>query len=228
MTRRVFLALLFVLGIATSPAQAAALSVSPIRLDVVYPGNTTRLTLRNSGAAPITAQVRVFLWSQRDGKDHFAETRNVVVSPPIATLTPGADFHVRILRTVNAPIQGQEAYRVVVDEVPETNRVRHIGLTVAIRYALPLFFISQDTGRPKVEWTVRMINGRRTLVATNSGDMHLRISNLAVGNLKLGKGLQGYVLGHSTRVFDLPRNANPAGAITADTDQGRLNAAIIR
>lgn len=228
MTRLIILFALLLAGLANGGANAASLSVSPIRLDVIHPGNTARLTLRNNGTRPLTAQVRVFQWSSQNGKDSFAETRNVVVSPPIASLAAGSEMHVRILRAGGGPVQGEESYRVVVDEIPDANRVQNVGVTIAIRYALPLFVISTEASKPQVAWTVRMIGGKRVLVATNAGDVHLRIANLTVGNLKLGKGLQGYVLGRSTRIFDLPRNANPAGALSADTDQGKLNASLAR
>lgn len=228
MTRWIILFALLIPAMHSTGSQAASLSVSPIRLDVVHPGNSSRLTLRNNGSRPLTAQVRVFQWSAQNGKDHFAETRNVVVSPPITTLPAGGEMNVRLLRTSTAPVQGEESYRVVVDEIPDANRVTTVGVTIAIRYALPLFVLSPNATKPQVEWSVRMLGGKRTLVATNNGDVHLRIANLTVGNLKLGKGLQGYVLGKSTKIFELPRNANPAGAISADTDQGKLNAALAR
>lgn len=228
MARCFILLVLLTAGLFNPSANAASLSVSPIRLDLVHPANSTRLTLRNNGSYPLAAQVRVFKWSNQNGKDHFAETRDVVVSPPISTIPAKSEMNVRIVRTNNAPVHGEESYRVVVDEVPTANRVTTVGITIAIRYALPLFVLAPDATRPQVAWTVRMINGKRALVATNAGEVHLRIANLGIGNLKLGRGLQGYVLGKSTRTFELPRNANPAGAISADTDQGKLNAALAR
>jgi len=209
-------------------ARAASLSVSPIRLDIASPGNNATLTLRNSGPRPINAQVRVFHWSQRNGKDFFAETRDVVVSPPIASLPAGGEINVRVLRVTGAPVKGQENYRVVVDQIPEAARPNTVGINIAIRYALPLFIVGPDASSARIAWSVRMVDGKRALVAINSGDVHLRIANLAIGSLRVGKGLQGYVLGHSTRVFELPRNANPSGPLTADTDQGKLNASLAR
>ena len=228
MTRLLILLIAFMCGFTSTGVQAASLTVSPIRLDVVHPGNNTRVVLRNDGPRPITAQVRVFKWSAMNGQDHFSETRDIVVSPPIASLPPGTDFNVRILRAGGGPVQGEESYRVVIDEIPEANRVRTIGITIAIRYAVPLFILSPDATKPQVSWSVRMVGGRRVLAASNAGDVHLRLANVSVGNVKLAKGLLGYVLGKSTRYFVLPRNANPSGAVTADTDQGRLNATLGR
>ena len=197
MARFVVLFALLIAGLSPTKATAASLSVSPIRLDMIHPGNSATLTLRNNGPRPINAQVRVFHWSAKDGKDNFAETRNVVVSPPISTIRPGGDLNIRLLRTSGAAVQGEESYRVIVDEIPDANRVTNVGVTIAIRYQLPLFVISPEATKPQITWAVRMVGGKRVLVATNAGDVHLRIANLTVGNLKLGKGLQGYVLGRS-------------------------------
>lgn len=228
MTRIFALLALLAASFINDPVSASSLSVSPIRLDVIHPGNTARLTLRNNGQRPMNAQVRVFKWSALNGKDHFTETRDVVVSPPIASLPAGGEMHIRLLRVSGAPVQGVENYRVVVDEIPDANRVRNVGVTIAIRYALPMFVLSPEATRPQVTWAVRMIGGKRVLTATNTGDVHLRIANLTVGNVRVGKGLQGYVLGRSTRHFDLPRNANPSGTVSADTDQGKLHASLAR
>ena len=42
----------------SASATAASLSISPIRIDVVEPGNSSNLTVANSGAAPVNVQMR--------------------------------------------------------------------------------------------------------------------------------------------------------------------------
>ncbi|MGE3642817.1 MAG: molecular chaperone [Beijerinckiaceae bacterium] len=210
------------------PARAASLSVSPINLSVAAPGNQTRMTIRNETDRAITVQVRVFRWTLRNGRDYYETTQDVVVSPPISRLRGRADLQVRIVRTATGAIKGEQTYRVVVDEVPDANRVRNLGVNVALRYTLPLFFISPDASQPRLNFTVRGGGKRRLLVVTNSGDRHVRLSNVSIGKSRVHRGLAGYVLGHSTRTFDLPASAPSSGTITAITGQGKLNARISR
>lgn len=213
---------------AAGAGSAGSLSVSPIRVEVLQPATSGNVTLRNESGRPLVGQVRVFEWALRDGKDHFTPTDQVIASPPIVQLAPGSDALVRLLRLAGAPVDGEKAYRLVIDEVPNANRVRNMGVNLAVRYALPLFFVSPDASQPKLVWTIENRGGRKMLVSVNSGDRSVRISNLSIGGVKVAPGLAGYVLGRSERVFELPRNAPNAGAISAETDKGRLNAQVGR
>ena len=112
-------------------AQAASLSVSPIRLDVPAPANSASVTLRNDGSLPVNIQVRIFKWVLKNGEDFYEETDDVVATPPVATIPPGGSALLRIVRTANAPTVGEEPYRLIVDEIPDANRVRNIGVHIA-------------------------------------------------------------------------------------------------
>ena len=208
------------------PASAASISVSPIRADVMEPGNSTSFTIKNDAARTVNIQVRIFKWSLANGADDYAETDDVVATPPVAAVPQGASATVRIVRTSRAPVKGEESYRLVVDEIPDANRVRNIGVNVALRYTIPVFFLSGEAAQPRLTWTVRSEKGKRMLVATNAGDKHLRISALKVGSATVVPGLAGYVLGHSSKKWELPKGAS--GAISADSDAGRINASISR
>lgn len=209
-------------------SEAASLAVSPIRVEVLQPASSGAVTLRNESARPIVGQVRVFEWTLRDGKDNFATTDHVIASPPIVQIAAGSEALVRLIRIQGEPINGEKSYRLVVDEVPDANRVRNMGVNLAIRYALPLFFVHPDASPSRLVWSIENRSGRRVLVAANSGDRSVRISDLSIGGVKISSGLAGYVLGRSERVFDLPRGALSAGAISAETEKGRLNAQVSR
>jgi fimbrial chaperone protein len=214
------------LALLTASATAASLSISPIRIDVVEPGNSSNVTVTNSGATPVNVQVRIFRWAAKDGQDDYAETDDVVVTPPITTVGPGAKFTTRTIRQADAPIQGEEAYRLVVDEIPDANRARNLGVTVAVRYVVPVFFISAEATQPQVSWSIQKPRGGKPLlVATNNGDKHLRLSALRIGKVTLAAGLAGYVLGHGSHAWPLPTNAG-VGPITADSDAGAVNAVL--
>jgi fimbrial chaperone protein len=208
------------------PAAAASISVSPIRADVMEPGSTTSFTIKNDAAKTANIQIRIFKWSLSNGSDTYAETDDVVATPPVAAIPQGASATVRIVRTSRAPVTGEESYRLVIDEIPDANRVRNLGVNVALRYTIPVFFLSGEASQPRVTWTVRSEKGKRMLVATNTGDKHLRISALKVGSTTIVPGLAGYVLGHSSKKWQLPGGAS--GAISADSDAGRINASISR
>jgi fimbrial chaperone protein len=63
-------------------ADAASLQVSPVLVEVMAPGATATITVRNDGTAPLAAQMRIFRWSQSDGEERLEATEDVVASPP--------------------------------------------------------------------------------------------------------------------------------------------------
>ena len=226
MTMRAILACLC-LQLLGAAAQAASISVSPIRADVPAPSQSASVTLRNDAAQPVNIQIRIFKWGLKNGEDHYEESNDVVATPPVATVPPGGDALVRVMRLDQRPVVGEEPYRLIVDEIPDANRVRNVGVNLAVRYAIPVFFLNGDAVQPRLAWSVRNEGGKRMLVATNTGDKSSRISNLRIGGMTLRPGLAGYVLGHSTRMWPLPANAT-AARVMADSDHGVINAPLSR
>jgi fimbrial chaperone protein len=218
---------------ALSPVRASSLSVVPISIDIVQPAATGTMTLRNREARPLNAQVRVFRWTQVDGQDLLEPTQDVIPSPPIVTINPGADYVVRLQRTAAAEIAGEEAYRVVVDELPNPNRQRNGTIALVLRYLVPVFFLSPDATQPKLVWSLTRRNGRTMLSAANNGDKRIQIVDLGLGTVAgrtaaIAKGLAGYVLGHSTRVWVVPGKGSPldTAIVFAATDHGPVHAPI--
>ncbi len=192
----------------SGPAQAAQVHVRPVILDIQAPAMTGNLTFRNLGNEKVTAQVRVFRWVQRKGRDVLEPTRAVVASPPMLRLMLQRENVVRVVRTQKSRVHGEEAYRVIVDEIPD-RRKKTGGVVFAVRYSIPVFFHTPEATPPKLSWAARRMKGRLVIAATNAGDRHARLADLAVLNaagqpLKTFPGLAGYVLGHATRAWVVP------------------------
>ena len=219
-----FASMALAIMLSSAPASAASLSVSPIRVDIISPANGGKVTLRNASQGPVNIQVRVFKWSLKNGQDDFQETQQVVASPPFAQVPQNGEVEIRILRASGGKTQGEESYRLVIDEVPDANRIRSVGVNVALRYALPVFCLDPDASSSRLSWSLRKGAGGAALVVANAGDKHVRIADLALDGVVIAKGLAGYVLGNSTRVFPLPAGKSSGGAISALTEQGRLDA----
>lgn len=217
--------------VSAAAASAASLTVAPILIEAPGTGVAT-VTLRNRENRPLNAQVRVFRWTQDAGEDRLEPTEDVVVSPPVVTIEPGGDYTVRVQRATSGDVAAEEAYRVVVDELPNPNRQRNGTIAVVLRYLIPAFFLSPDASQPHVAWSVQTRDGRAMLVATNNGDKRLQLADLKVKGggrtVMVGKGLAGYVLGHSTRAWPLPASAAHAGSVSAISDHGPINAPVAR
>ena len=222
---------LLMLGM-TAPSQATSLQVAPVLLEVPAPGAASKLTLKNRGSELIKAQIRIFKWVQRNGKDELIPTRDVVASPPLAKISPNGSNIVRIVRVSKKPVTGEEAYRLIVDQLPNKSSKSGIAVKLQMRYSIPVFFGGNSAEEPKLAWTVRK-NGSH-LVVQNTGKKHVRVSELTIKS-KTGKrigaknGLVGYVLSNSMANFKigLSRKARKGSKvfITANGQHGRIETA---
>lgn len=215
-----------------SLVQAEGLRVSPVVLEVSAPGATTSLTLRNEGRDTITVQARSFRWMQKDGQESLQRTGDVVVSPPAVRLPPGATQTIRVVRTSKAPVHGEEAYRIVINEVPDQARRRSGAVAFATELRIPVFFVGHGARTPEVAWSLRNSGNATFLVAQNRGDTRLRLSDLklsgASGASASHRGLVGYVLGGATMQWPVaPAGRLGGGAqLKAQTDRGALDARV--
>lgn len=210
------------------PAVADGLRVSPITLEVLAPGAATTLTLRNDGRSTLTIQARSFRWLQNGGKETLQRTSDVVVSPPSVRLAPGTSQTVRVVRTSKAPVNGEEAYRVVINEVPDQSRARSGAVAFATELRIPVFFVERGARSADVTWSLQNAGGVTSLVAENRGDMRLRLADLRLSGgagTTQRNGLVGYVLGGSSMKWPMARAGRFSGGtrLRATTNLGALD-----
>ncbi|MEI9429833.1 fimbrial biogenesis chaperone [Mesorhizobium sp. Cs1299R1N3] len=228
------LALAAALLLGSWPARADALQVQPALVDVVAPQAASTITLHNAGSTPSTIQIRVFRWSQSNGDESLTPTEDVVASPPAITLAPGVDYVVRIVRVTKQPVVAEEAYRLLVDELPDAGPARSGTVKLLVRHSIPVFFGSPQRGQPAVDWTVSKQNGRVLVSAHNLGKKRLRISALSLRDagghkISFGNGLVGYALGQSTMQWTAPVKGrkfatNGSVSVSAEGNDGAINA----
>ena len=215
-----------------APARAGTLQVEPVLIDVTAPGAASTVTLRNEGVAPINVQIRVFRWSQVDGKEILDPTDDVVASPPAVTLTPKGNYVARVVRVSKRPVNGEESYRVLIDQLPDSNQERGNAVRLLVRYSIPVFFGAPERRNAAVAWTVAVTGSKVKVTARNQGDRRIRIASLNIRDGKgktvsFGKGLVGYVLGNSTAGWTAPAGgfaANGSIAVSAQSDTGPVEA----
>lgn len=218
------------LATAAMPARAGSLQVAPVLIDQTTEAPVGGVTLRDVGDKSVGVQLRVFRWTQENGEDRLTPTDDVVVSPPMITLTPRTDYVVRVVRQARRPAIGEESYRLLIDELPDpTTRVPGT-VALLIRQSIPVFFAAPERSPSNVRWRLGQNERGKAIEATNQGDRRLRVADLAIvdahGNrVSFGQGLNGYVLGRSSVRWQLPQSGGIGrlrGAlfVTARTDDG--------
>lgn len=228
------MAILMTSMLVSGRASAALLQVEPILLELNAPANSGTLTIRNDEDIDVSVQTRVFQWVQIDGHESLTPTTDVVASPPIVTLAPGDDYLIRIVRTAKTVVQGEESYRLWVDQLPASQQLSQNGVNILIRQSIPVFFRALQLTRPCVSWTLCLETGRLLIIAKNSGDARLRIASLRLRDgagktISFGNGLVGYVLGRSSMTFIISSPPRGFGAgrevsIDAASDNGPVHA----
>ncbi|MET3435607.1 molecular chaperone [Sphingomonas sp. 1185] len=204
----------------TVPAigRASDIRVAPVAIDPLPGARTTALTLSNAEQRPVRVQVRVMRWTSRNGADVLTPTSDVVASPPFSTLAPQQQYLIRVVRTAKAPPVGEEAYRVLIDEVPDPGRAQPGTVDLVVRQSIPAFFSDIPRRMPDVSWRIERSGGATALVGRNTGNRRLRLADLQLiaGSQQIlaRAGLVGYVLAGSELRIPL----NPGTSVPNDAD----------
>jgi fimbrial chaperone protein len=189
-------------------ARAASIEVAPVVIDLQPGQQSTVITLTNRSGEPTAAQLRVFGWRQSATGEELLPTEEVLVSPPVFQLAPGAAQVARlVLRPSSDP--GERTFRILVDELPPPLAAAS-GVRLALRLSLPVFVPSAAAAPPSLAWRISP-DGKLTV--TNSGRRHERLTDLRLvaadgSDIPLQSPTTPYVLGGAERQWTLLRRAN--------------------
>lgn len=201
--------LLWMLGL-VSPAQSAVIAISPTRVTFDASHRSATVTVANNDSEPVVIQSVIKSWTQVDGKDVYEPTRDVLVTPPVVTILPGAEQILRLgFRRPPSP-QKEDAYRLFLQEVPPPPKPGFNGVGVSLRVGVPIFVVSNNKLVPKPQWGVVYLAGEHALrvALTNTGTAHLQLHEFALraltGDANLVHQAQGaYVLSGQHREWIL-------------------------
>ena len=221
-------------------ALAGTFQISPLRIALSASAPTAVLKVHNPGAAAGVMQLSLMAWSQAGGEDHYLPTQEVLVTPPIFTLAPGASQIVRLALRRRPDARREIAYRLFLQEVPSTVAPAEApgapaqAIAVALRFAVPVF-VAAAAAPPAhaLDWrVVAEAQGGWRIEARNRGGVHVQVAGFAL------TGADGTLLArHQGMAYLLPDQAHEwrvtaqAGAppgtrctIVAQTDAGELHA----
>ncbi|MDZ3831314.1 MAG: molecular chaperone [Sphingopyxis sp.] len=214
--------------------QSGSLLIWPVNPVIEGDAKAAALWLENPGKAPATLQVRIFAWAQQDGRNTYAPQNDVIGSPPIFTIEPGQRQLVRLTRLTPPPGVPQQAFRVIVDEVPtgDGNALPGAAVSFRMRYSLPLFALAarrkgQDSladPAPQLSWRLGSDPDGRFVEVHNKGDGHARLTNVSLSQgtkmQSFATGLLGYVLPGAWMRWPLPPDVDAGGELVASVNGG--------
>jgi fimbrial chaperone protein len=214
-------AILFVLltGLA---AAAQSLSVLPVNIFLSPGEKATTLTVTNQGTSPTTIQIRAFAWNQQGDDDQLTASDQVVVSPPLASIAPGASQVVRLI--LRQTPKGREAtYRILLDQIPPPAEAGVVH--IVLRMSIPIFAEPMTRALPHVQFHIALNAGKVYLVGINDGLRHEAIHDIELSTsdgrtLKEAPSSSPYILAGVTRRW----NIDAQGPLPLPSETLRLTA----
>jgi len=194
-------------------SHATSLQISPVTVDMPADANAVGIALSNPGDQPLYGQVRVFRWGQSDSGDTLDPAQDMVASPPLIQIAPHSDQLVRLVRHTGGTVTTEQSFRVLIDEIPRPDTDATNGVTIRLRYSVPVFVHPAGaSGKPDLSW--QLLRGEQgwMLRVANVGNRHGQIGTVklvtADKTLTLNQGLLGYVLAGHTQQWKVDLDPN--------------------
>lgn len=204
-------------------AQAGSFSVIPVRIYMSPGDRAVAVTITNEGDSEIALQADLYTWSQKpDGSDDLVLTEDLLVSPPILRLAPGARQVVRLARLAPADPGRQLTYRMIVREVPEITMPKGskdilVQLPVSLAMSMPVFITPPAAQRDVQCQVIRMDTQNFNALCQNTGTAYAQVRGVVLvrGPEELARFEGGtYILPGARRSLsikaDKPVSAGPA------------------
>jgi len=217
---------------------AGSLTVTPIRIELSSAQRSVALTVRNDGNQPTVVQAQLVAWSQADNDDRLEPTTDILASPPIFTVAPGASQILRVALRRAPDAARERSYRILVTEVPGKPQPGFTGAQFTLKISLPIFVdASGAKTSPQLEWSgVRTAKGELALTAVNTGAKHIQVQAIEVTRAGSDPdarfaGLWYILPGQRQTVTIKPGDGHTIAAdrvrIKAETDAGPLAADVV-
>ncbi|AZQ51966.1 fimbrial biogenesis chaperone [Burkholderia cenocepacia] len=204
---------------ACTTACAATLQITPVTIELPPSAAAASMTLSNPGGRPIYGQVRTYRWTQENGTDVMTPTDALAASPPLLQIDANAEQLIRLVRTSRGTPAAEESYRVLIDELPAPGTPVDNGVTIRLRYSVPVF-VEPDAApaSPRLDWRVEPDGAAMRLAVDNRGGRRAQISAVRLVDARgvvheVTRGLLGYALAGSTRRWPLKLNADAAALV---------------
>lgn len=204
-------------------AQAGSFSVVPVRIYMNPNDRAVAVTITNEGDTEVALQADLYTWTQKpDGTDDLVLTEDLLVSPPILRLAPGARQVVRLARLSPADPARQLTYRMIVREIPEITMPRAekgilVQLPVSLAMSMPVFITPPVAQRDVQCQVTRMDTQNFNALCQNTGTAYAQVRGIVLvrGQEELARFEGGtYILPGARRSLsikaDKPVTAGPA------------------
>lgn len=230
--RLALLSLLVASLLSANLLEAASFSISPIRVNLSAAQLSESVTISNPQDGAIVVQVSAVKWSQADGKDIYEPTRDILVSPPVATIRPGESQIVRVAVRALPKGDNEAAYRIFIQDVPspENAESKQQKINVSLRLSVPVFVSKVALLPARLEWKISKTDqGALRVEASNPSTAHVQVASYEIktdGGKSFKHESMGYVLPGQMRPWEigipLEHKNSKRLTVIATTDAGEM------
>ncbi len=158
---------------------SGSFSVNPVRVELSEDVPNAVIHVENASGAPVTIQLTPLSWSQENNKDQLRPTRELLSTPQLFTLKPGATQLVRVGALRRPDAEKELAYRLLLEEIPSLPPPEFKGLQVALRISMPIFLKPPKETNERLQMTFTRDPGNKlNLFLLNKGNGAAQLSEI--------------------------------------------------
>jgi fimbrial chaperone protein len=156
-------------------------------------------------------------WTQSNQQDILTNSKDLIASPMVISIPAGQRQLVRLIRNTQIANTTEQAYRLIVDELPNSQTDVQSGLQLLLKYSIPVFLKVSDSN--DTDQGITSLQGisfkynTQTLTINNQSSHYKRFSQFAYidahgKKIPIQMGLMGYVLSGQRMQWKIPNNIN--------------------
>lgn len=166
---------------------ASAIEVSPTKVFFQPDQKFTSIIVKNLSKEKVFIQAELLHWQQKDSKNIYNTSKELIISPPLFSIEPESEQVVRIGRKQLTQSSSEQSYRLLLSEIPDQFKLTN-GLKIVLRLNLPIFITPKETTQHDLKWSRSVKNNQVTLSIYNPNNTHRMVNKVELKD-KLNKSL---------------------------------------
>jgi fimbrial chaperone protein len=157
---------------------ASSFSVTPVRVELSSGKLTSVVKVNNASDESLMMQVSVLRWTTDGEKNIYSPVDDILLNPPVFNVPAHATQVLRLGLRKFKGAPDEQAYRLIVAEVPGPLPVGFVGLRTIVRVSIPIF-ITLPAAIAQLSWEAkRDAAGALIVTAVNQGHAHMQIRGM--------------------------------------------------
>lgn len=210
---------------------AKAITITPTTIEISSTKKVVNLTFTNDTARDINLQSSVLAWTQINGKDAYAPSKDIVIVPAVVTVPAGKSQSFRVSKITFDNAEIEKSYRLYLEDIsPDfVDPKAPSGVYFKFNQNLPVYY---STAKAKTARVFKVApcatdNAQQVCIRVDNNDSRrLTITNVvfqaASGKPQddLEAGVVGTVLATGFKEFKFNKPANASNLVVVKTTFG--------